>query len=84
MERNSVGAGIALEDASVEIGLGAKGCVETRRVYTDGISNIGDAYSVVAAGVKEPLSGGDRLVEIEAAWAAARTGYICSHDYKIL
>jgi hypothetical protein len=74
---------IALEDAGIEASLAAEGGVEAGRVDAKGAGEVGDADRVVAAGVEEVLGRRHGLFRVKAAGAAAGTGRICSHSYKI-
>lgn len=80
---NCVGAGIAVENAGVEPGLVAECGIETGRVDADGVGDVSNADSIVAASVEEALGRSNRLVRIETTWPATNTAMFCSHCYKI-
>ena len=81
-ERDGVGVGVAAQNARVEAGLIAKGGVEAGWVDAERFGDIRNADGVIAVSVEQTLGGGDRLVGIEAAGAAAGTRTICSHQYE--
>lgn len=80
---NRPGQGVAIENTGVETGLVAEGRIEAGWVDTKGFGYLCHADSVVAVGVEQPLSSGNRLVGIETARATASTRSICSYHYKI-
>src|SRR5699024_3337654 len=83
-ERNRALLGVAFEDAGVEPELAAEGGVEARRIDAQRIGDLGHADGLVAAGMKQTLGDGDRLVRIEAPWPTAPTRIFCNGHYRII